>query len=187
MKEKALVGAFSVITNLRMELFQALMSSPAPGPGCCCLLMLNTATGSANWCCCRLPRNCQEDGTLNCNIKQPYNFENIDHVLHWRKYWQLMQIEKRVHCAIFITRKKAAYRPLFPRPCGQLFTFLFVNQLEKLEAAKAAWLVCLSLLSLTGSFLVLLGLSESFWVKFYWPYQALLSFTGPYLALLSLT
>ena len=31
------------------------------------------------------------------------------------------------------------------------------NQLEKLEAAKAAWLVCLSLLSLTGSFLVLLG------------------------------
>ena len=34
-----------------------------------------------------------------------------------------------------------------------------VNQLEKLEAAKAAWLVCLSLLSLT------------------WPYLALLSFT----------
>ena len=31
------------------------------------------------------------------------------------------------------------------------------NQLEKLEAALAAWLVCLSLLSLTGSFLVLLG------------------------------
>ena len=33
----------------------------------------------------------------------------------------------------------------------------YINQLEKLEAAKAAWLVCLSLLSLTGSFLVLLG------------------------------
>ena len=33
------------------------------------------------------------------------------------------------------------------------------NQLEKLEAAKAAGLVCLSLLSLTGSFLALLGLS----------------------------
>ena len=33
------------------------------------------------------------------------------------------------------------------------------NQLEKLEAAKAAWLVCLSLLSLTGSFLALLGLT----------------------------
>ena len=33
-------------------------------------------------------------------------------------------------------------------------------QLEKLEAAKAAWLVCLSLLSLTGSFLVLLGPSR---------------------------
>ena len=36
------------------------------------------------------------------------------------------------------------------------------NQLEKLEAAKAAWLVCLSLLSLTG------------------PYWALLGFSGPY-------
>ena len=31
------------------------------------------------------------------------------------------------------------------------------NQFKKLEAAKAACLVCLSLLSLTGSFLVLLG------------------------------
>ena len=38
------------------------------------------------------------------------------------------------------------------------------NQLEKLEAAKAAWLVCLSLLSLPGSFLVLLGFTWSFWV-----------------------
>ena len=43
------------------------------------------------------------------------------------------------------------------------------NQLEKLEAAKAAGLVCLSLLSLTG------------------PYWALVSLTGPYWALLSLT
>ena len=33
------------------------------------------------------------------------------------------------------------------------------NQLEKLEAAKAAGLVYLSLLSLTGSFLALLGLT----------------------------
>ena len=34
-QEKALVGAFSVITNLRMELFQALNPShfPAPTPG----------------------------------------------------------------------------------------------------------------------------------------------------------
>ena len=29
-QEKALVGAFSVITNLRMELFEALMSRPCP-------------------------------------------------------------------------------------------------------------------------------------------------------------
>ena len=34
---------------------------------------------------------------------------------------------------------------------------VLTNQLEKLEAAKAARLVCLSLQSLTGSFLVLLG------------------------------
>ena len=36
---------------------------------------------------------------------------------------------------------------------------LSLNQLEKLEAAKAACLVYLSLLSLTGSFLALLGLT----------------------------
>ena len=31
-QEKALVGAFSVITNLRMELFQALVLTGSPGP-----------------------------------------------------------------------------------------------------------------------------------------------------------
>ena len=31
-QEKALLGAFSVITNLRMELFQALVESPAAAP-----------------------------------------------------------------------------------------------------------------------------------------------------------
>ena len=31
-QEKALVGAFSVITNLRMELFEALVPSPLLGP-----------------------------------------------------------------------------------------------------------------------------------------------------------
>ena len=36
-----------------------------------------------------------------------------------------------------------------------------MNQLEKLESAKAALLVCLSSLSLTGSFLLLLGPSGS--------------------------
>ena len=58
------------------------------------------------------------------------------------------------------------------------------GQLEKLQAAKAAWPVCLSLLSLAGSFLVnilysltghylaLLGLTGPFW--------ALLGPTGPY-------
>ena len=32
-QEKALVGAFSVITNLQMELFQALLSLVRPLPG----------------------------------------------------------------------------------------------------------------------------------------------------------
>ena len=31
-QEKALVGAFSVITNLRMEIFEALHATPATGP-----------------------------------------------------------------------------------------------------------------------------------------------------------
>ena len=35
-----------------------------------------------------------------------------------------------------------------------------LNQIEKLEAAKAAWLVCLSLLSLTRSFLALLVITQ---------------------------
>ena len=51
-----------------------------------------------------------------------------------------------------------------------------MNQLEKLEAAKAAGLVYLSLLSLTGPYWVLLGLTGPYWV--------LLGLTGPYLALL---
>ena len=50
--------------------------------------------------------------------------------------------------------------------------YVHSNQLEKLEAAKAACLVCLCLLSLTGAFWVLLGPSAlvllnpsgSFWV-----------------------
>ena len=51
------------------------------------------------------------------------------------------------------------------------------NQLEKLiEAAKAAWLVCLGLLSLAGSFLVVLGPSGSIFTDL----------TGPYLDLLGL-
>ena len=76
----------------------------------------------------------------------------------------------------------------------------FYNQLEKLEAAKAALLVCLSLLSLThliGSFLVLLGqflltlpgLTYSYWaiLSLTGPYWALLGITEPYWALLGLT
>ena len=43
-QEKALVGAFSVITNLRMQLFEALSSSPAPG-----LVRWNTCSSSAQY------------------------------------------------------------------------------------------------------------------------------------------
>ena len=61
------------------------------------------------------------------------------------------------------------------------------NQLEKLEAAKAARLVCPSLLSPSGSnftyltrpYLALLGLTGLYW--------AVLGLTGPYWALLGLT
>ena len=49
------------------------------------------------------------------------------------------------------------------RTCG------WQNQLEKIEAAKAAKLV-------------LLDPSESFWVNFYWPYHALLVLAGTYFA-----
>ena len=61
------------------------------------------------------------------------------------------------------------------------------NQLEKLEAAKAACLVWLSLLSLTGSFLVFLGPSGSIFTDLTRPYLALLGLTYPYWALLSFT
>ena len=60
-------------------------------------------------------------------------------------------------------------------------------QLEKLAAAKAAWLVCLSLLSLTASFLVHLGPSGLIFSDLTGPYLALLGLTGPYWALLGLT
>ena len=53
------------------------------------------------------------------------------------------------------------------------------NQLEKLEAAKAAGLVCLSLLSLTGFFLVLLGPSGSIFTDLTGAYLALLGLTEP--------
>ena len=54
---------------------------------------------------------------------------------------------------------------------------LSVNQLEKLEAEKATWLV-LALLGLTRPYRTLLSLT--------WPYLALLGLTGPYWALLGL-
>ena len=56
------------------------------------------------------------------------------------------------------------------------------NQLEKLEAARDARLVCLSLLSLTGSFLVLLSPSGLFFSDLTRPYLALLGLTSPYFA-----
>ena len=72
-----------------------------------------------------------------------------------------------------------------------------MNQLEKLESAKAALLVCLSSLSLTGSFLLLLGqflLTLLGLTGLYWAvlgctglYWAVLGCTGLYWAVLGLT
>ena len=44
-QEKALVGAFSVITNIRMEPFQALPHHP---PGCCSCVIINLNTFKTN-------------------------------------------------------------------------------------------------------------------------------------------
>ena len=66
---------------------------------------------------------------------------------------------------------------------------VIINQLEKLEAAKAAWVVCFSLLGFTGPYLVLLGFTGLYWdlLGLTGPYWALLGLTGPYWALLGLT
>ena len=69
------------------------------------------------------------------------------------------------------------------------FNFCF-NQLEKLEAARGAWLVVsLSLLSLTWPYLALLSFTKPYWasLSLTGPYLALLDLTGPYWNLLSLT
>ena len=78
--------------------------------------------------------------------------------------------------------------------CWVIFSVLLfkLNQLEKLEAAKAARLVCLSFLSLTGSLLLLLGPSGSIFTDIHWALLgptglnwAVLGCTGLYWALLS--
>ena len=58
-------------------------------------------------------------------------------------------------------------REVAQRQRSQLIGGFLSNQLEKLEAARVARLVCLSLLGLTGSFLVLLGPSWAFWVNLF--------------------
>ena len=75
------------------------------------------------------------------------------------------------------------------RALSKLSSDIFIcrNQLEKLEAAKAAWLVCLSILSLTGSFLLLLGQFLLTLLGLTGPYWALLGFTGLYWAVLGCT
>ena len=51
-QEKALVGAFSVITNLRMELFEALEGFLLHGASCAAPGAV--VTGENPWCRCRL-------------------------------------------------------------------------------------------------------------------------------------
>ena len=70
-----------------------------------------------------------------------------------------------------------------------------LNQLEKLEAARSAflllpfWLPFLALLGLTGLYFALLGLTGPYMalLGLTWPYWALLDLTGPYWALLGHT
>ena len=57
------------------------------------------------------------------------------------------------------------------------YVLMFYKQLEKLEAARDAKLVCLSLLSLTGPLLVLLGPSGLIFSDLTRPYLALTSLT----------
>ena len=58
------------------------------------------------------------------------------------------------------------------------------NQLEKLEAARSAylWLPLVTLLGVTRPYSALLGLNRP-----YWPYSASLGLTGPHWALLGPT
>ena len=68
---------------------------------------------------------------------------------------------------------------------------MIFGQLEKLEAAKAAYSVCLCLLGFSGFWVLpgLLGPSVSFYVllDLTRPYWALLTLTKPYWALLDFT
>ena len=66
---------------------------------------------------------------------------------------------------------------------------IYPNQLEKLEAARGAWLVSLSLLSLIWPHLALLSFTKPYWasLSLTGPYLALLGLTGPYWNLLGLT
>ena len=92
---------------------------------------------------------------------------------------QQLKILKTIRYLLIVRKLASGQFPSINLKLIEIF-----NELEKLEAAKAAWLVCFNLLSLTASFLVLLVPSG---LIFFWPYWALLSLTGPYLALLGLT
>ena len=81
--------------------------------------------------------------------------------LHWKSWkiciirWLLSQGHKRQSIHLIYACK------------------LYVNQLEKLEAAKAAWLVSLSILSLTRPYWALLNLTGRYWtlldlIESYW-------------------
>ena len=66
-----------------------------------------------------------------------------------------------------------------------------LNQLEKLEAARSAylWLPLVTLLGVDRPYSALLGLTRPYWalLGLTGPYWAFLGLTGPYWALLNLT
>ena len=94
-------------------------------------------------------------------------FQNIGYKLRHRRYISdrrtTMAANARV---IFITFFWQWYNSFFTLYLYILllnYLFWIINQLEKLEAAKAAWLVYLSLLSLTGPHWALTGLTGPYW------------------------
>ena len=66
--------------------------------------------------------------------------------------------------------------------------FLGDNQLEKLEAARSAylWLPYLALMGLIGPYWALLVVTGPYWVGLTWLYWVSLGLTGPFWALLGL-
>ena len=121
-------------------------------------------------------------------IKAPKNcsFFNIYRFFNWQKQWLRgllcewwRQWKQWTESQCYWLRRDGWLKMHRGMPQVRILGCYLINQLEKLEAAKAAWLVYLSLLGPSWPYWALLSLTG--------PYWALLGLTGPYLVLLSLT